>query len=338
MDHQRIENRLIRAEPYLHVGIWLVVLVYPYLKYSQQEGGYPMPFLHELNALFFKMTISYFLYRWFFPRKKHLGQFVLLIVAFATNIILYEYFDDFFHPSLSWSWKSTFADLLTYTGFGIVFYALFTVKKLYKQQIEIDTLTREKEQAELRALKARINPHFLFNTLNTLYAHALRKDEKTPHLILKLSDNFRYVLQEGRQDLVPIKAELRHLRDYVELQQERLSNKVDIEWTETVDNEEQKIAPLILVGFIENAFKYTSILKGDHHRIKISITLEKGVFQFLCINPYSENSQEGPEWQGNGTSNRETKKRLQLLYPDKSQLDIRKQNYQHQVTLELQLP
>lgn len=304
-----------------------------------KEGGYVMTFTHELNSLFFKMTISYFLYLWFFPKESKKKYIPIVVLIYVLNALTYEYFDHFFHPEETYFWKHFVANTLTYVSFGVVFFTMYSVKKVYRKQVEIDKLTQEKQQAEIQVLKARVNPHFLFNTLNTIYANALRKDDKTPDLILKLSDGFRYILHEGQKKQVTLQQELQHIKDYINLQQERLSNKIIVEFSEDIDNDEQGIAPLLIIGFIENAFKYTSILKGKDHVIQIKIRTANNVLHFSCENPFQENSKYDidTEWKESGIGIKNTKERLQLLYPERHELRVEKNNDCFIVKLEIQL-
>jgi len=339
MNEKGTYHSLIKKEPYFHIGLWCIVLFYPYIKYMSREGGYPMSFAHELNSLVFKMTISYFLYLWFFPKENKLKFWPWAVLAFVINASIYEFFDHLFHPGDTHFWLHFVANTLTYLGFALIFFTIYTVKNTYKKQIEIDKLTREKQAAEMSALKASVNPHFLFNTLNTVYANALRKDDKTPELILKLSDNFRYVMHDGQKDEVMIQQELQHLRDYIDLQKERLSSKVIIEYSETIDNEEQYIAPLLLIGFVENAFKYTSLLKGKDHLISIKIALENRLLTFGCHNPKHLNGYENmnKDWKDSGIGIKNTKQRLVHLYPDRHNLTIAELTDTYQINLEIAL-
>lgn len=339
MEKQLTFKKFLKLEPYLHVLLWIFVLIYPYVKYIEREGGYPMSFGHELNALFFKMTISYFLYFWFFPKKKKKRDFLIVILVFIINALLYESVDQLFHGGFSDVWNHLLAKSFTYTSFGIGFFTVHSIKKSYRKQAEIDRLILEKQKAQLQTLKAKVNPHFLFNTLNTVYANALKKDDKTPELILKLSDGFRYVLQEGEKDNVTIGQELNHLNDYIQLQQERLSSKVDVQVDIKTDDQKRLIPPLLLIGFIENAFKYTSVLKGSGHRIEIGIVLNKNLLHFTCINPFEERIKQDHDrdWNESGTGIKNTRERLDLLYQDRYKLEIRKVNHLFEIELEIQL-
>lgn len=337
MEKQYTFRKYLKLEPYLHVLLWIFVLIYPYVKYIEREGGYPMSFAHELNALFFKMTISYFLYFWFFPRQKKKRDFLIVLLVFVINALLYESVDQLFHGGYSDVWNHLLAKSFTYASFGIGFFTVHSIKKSYLKQAEIDRLILEKQNTQLQTLKAKVNPHFLFNTLNTVYANALKKDDKTPELILKLSDGFRYVLHEGEKDFVTIAQELNHLNDYIQLQQERLSAKVAVQAGFHTDNEEQLIPPLLLIGFIENAFKYTSVMKGNGHRIEMDITLKHRLLRFSCKNPFEANNKAHFNQEESGIGIKNTQQRLDLLYPERYKLEIRKENGLFEVELEIQL-
>ncbi|WP_350292936.1 sensor histidine kinase [uncultured Croceitalea sp.] len=339
MESQPAYQKFLKSEAYFHGLLWCMVLFYPYVKYMGRDGGYPMSFFHELNSLFFKMTISYFLYLWFFPKAKKAKYTPVVIIVFVLNTLGYRYTDQLFHPEDGNFWLHYVANTLTYLSFGIVFFTIYTVKNTYKKQLQIDKLIQEKQKAEINVLKARVNPHFLFNTLNIIYANALKKDDKTPELILKLSDNFRYVLHQGQSEHVALHKEIQHIKDYIHLQKERLASKVIVHFSEEVEEPDMHIAPLLCVGFIENAFKYTSILKGDNHIIEINIQLKNNLFTFSCKNPFSKKAIEeiDVDWKESGIGIKNTKERLQLLYPQKHSLKIEEAESVFEVALNLEL-
>ncbi|WP_025666322.1 sensor histidine kinase [Aquimarina megaterium] len=338
-------SKLKKAEPVLHLLFWGMVLFFPYIKYLGREGGYPMSFMHELVALVFNMIPTYIMYLWFFPLKNKKKYVFWVLFVFSSNALIHYYADNFFHMGADHKdhqdhrWKYVVSSFVTYFSFSLAFFALHSIKKLYAKQLELDTTKQEKQQAELSALKAQINPHFLFNTLNNIYANALKKDEKTPDLILKLSSSFRYVLHEGQKEKVTLSHEITHVKDYISLQEERLSTKIQADFFEDIDNPKKEIAPLLLIPFVENAFKYTSILKGKNHQIRIRAILKRDQFSFYCENPYNDNKK--PEidanWQESGIGIKNTKRRLQLLYPDRYQLQIKKENNVFKVILTISL-
>lgn len=335
---QSFFNKFLEREPYYHIIFWCLVLFYPYIKFS--ETGYSESFLHELNSLFFKLCISYFLYLYIFPKKQKKWFLFIGILALILNAVIYQKFDSLFHPeNCCGSYLKQFtSNFLTYLSFGAAFYGLFVFKKSLQKQLTINALTNETQKAELDNLKAQVNPHFLFNTLNTIYARAIKTDKTTAELILKLSNGFRYFLHEGQQETVTLVKEISHLQDYIDLQKERLQNKVTINFSTETSDVNQHITPLLLIPFVENAFKYTSILKGNEHTISISIIEKSNTLEFKCKNPFNDNEKEEKnEWIKSGIGISNTKKRLESLYPKKHQLIIDNNNSEFTITLIIQL-
>jgi two-component system, LytTR family, sensor kinase len=191
----------------------------------------------------------------------------------------------------------------------------------------------EKATAELSFLKAQIHPHFLFNTLNNIYSMAVLKSEHTPAAILKLSNIMRYVTDEVKRDFVPLQREVEYISDYIDLQRLRLSNKVQLDFSVKGNTEGKQIAPLILMTFIENVFKY-GISIHEPSVITIRITAGENAIAFFCQNKVSGTPNKD-ESTGIGISN--TKKRLEHLYPEKHLLTINTGNGLFTVQLALQV-
>jgi hypothetical protein len=177
---------------------------------------------------------------------------------------------------------------------------------------------QEKLNAELSYLKVQINPHFLFNTLNSIYSLAIQKSDGTPSAIVKLSAMMRYVVSESDRDFVPLDKELGYIRNYVELQQLRFGEAVQILFFIHGNAASSRIAPLILIPFVENAFKH-GINAEDSSRIKISIDIDNNELRLEVFNNKVYVRRE-EEKSGLGIEN--TRGRLQLLYPNKHSLII----------------
>lgn len=208
--------------------------------------------------------------------------------------------------------------------------------QLTKTERALAQANQEKLEAELKALKSQINPHFLFNSLNSLYALARKKDQKAPDAILKLSDAMRFILYECNADLVPLSSELSFLSNYVDLQKLRSKDEGQILFELQGDPSDLKIAPMILVPFIENGFKHG--VKGDliNGFIRIKMKIDNSEFQFDVTNNIGEVDElVTTETGGIGLPN--VKQRLSLLYPMRHQLDIEKTENQFSVSLKLQL-
>jgi len=327
-------------EPLLHVGFWVLYLLLPFLKSIGRDTPYHI--YSELNDLFFGLVAFYVSYLFFFPAKKKLRNAVLLFILFCSvgylNLRVHNWL---FKGTHSASFLSYYAIgyISTYTILSLFAYMLYSIKESYKKQAALEDAYRKKQQAELSGLKSQINPHFLFNTLNTIYSSALRKDDKAAEMILKLSDTFRYVLHEGQNEYVSLKKEITHLKDYISLQEERLLDKINIDFSINTDNDEQAIAPLLLISFVENTFKYTSLLRDSQHLIKIKIILKDNAFTFYCENPYNEKAKKDIDtnWKESGIGIANTKKRLEYLYPNNHQLHIIDDNRLFKVTLNIQL-
>jgi two-component system, LytTR family, sensor kinase len=192
------------------------------------------------------------------------------------------------------------------------------VTQWQKTQQQFITAQKDKAKAELYFLKAQINPHFLFNTLNNLYSLSLSNSEKTPDGILRLSNIMRYVTDEVHNDLVPLENEIACISDFIELQKLRLNNKTTVNFTCTGADVNLAIAPLILLPFVENIFKH-GISNNESSSIAINIAAKNKEVIFNCSNNIF-NPTKNKSRQGTGIEN--VTKRLQNLYPNKHFLKI----------------
>lgn len=178
---------------------------------------------------------------------------------------------------------------------------------------------REKMNAELSYLKAQINPHFLFNTLNSIYSLAIMKSDETPTAVVKLSGMMRYVLSEATTNFVSLEKEIIYIKNYIDLQKIRFGDSISLEFTVNGTTNGKQIAPLILISFIENAFKHGINAEEDSAiKIKIDITAEElflNVFNKKVAVHISEENKSGL-----GVEN--TRNRLELLYPKRHKLSI----------------
>lgn len=193
----------------------------------------------------------------------------------------------------------------------------------------------KKLSAELSSLKLQINPHFLFNTLNSLYAFALKeKSPTTASSILKLSSIMRYVVTESPQDFVSLEKEISYINDYIDLQKMRLDKRVDLRYEVVGDLRGHQIAPLTLIPFIENAFKY-GVNPDEASKIGIAIAVEKNTLIMIVENNKVTVADDPMMKSGKGIQN--TKARLDYLYQGRYVLAIEDLSETFQVKLTLQL-
>ncbi len=191
----------------------------------------------------------------------------------------------------------------------------------------------DKANAELSFLKAQINPHFLFNTLNNIYSLAVTKSDHTPVAILKLSHIMRYMTDEVSEDFVPLDSEIEFIGDYIDLQRIRFNSQACINFSVTGDATDKIIAPLVIMTFIENVFKY-GISSHEPSEIIIKIFIDRTSVDFFCQNRVFAAKQH-PGRTGIGISN--TRQRLEFLYPSRHVLNIVSDNDLYTVHLCLQL-
>lgn len=190
-----------------------------------------------------------------------------------------------------------------------------------KIQKEKKDLITKNIQTELQYLKNQINPHFLFNTLNNLYALTLKKSDYAPEVVLKLSDMMRYMLYECNEKWVPLTKEIQYIKNYVELEKIRLSKNAQIEVTVEGDPEGILVAPLLFIPFIENSFKHGLKTSLDGAYIHAQFIIRSETVEFVVENSRSEMQagfQKNTKVGGIGLAN--VKKRLELLYPEMHQL------------------
>ena len=195
-------------------------------------------------------------------------------------------------------------------------------------------LIQEKLQSELRFLKAQTNPHFLFNTLNNIYALARKQSKQTAPVALKLSKMLRYMLYECSEQTVSIQKEIEIIKDYIELEQLRYNDRLSVSFVENIDNASQQIAPLILLALVENAFKHGTSETHFETFVRIKMKLENEHLFFQVQNPKAESANIVLK---NGIGLQNTQRQLELIYPKQHQLTIDNNTNVFSVSLKINL-
>ncbi|GAA4112580.1 hypothetical protein GCM10022393_11100 [Aquimarina addita] len=223
---------------------------------------------------------------------------------------------------------------------GIFFFAFFLLGGIFclifdfykRDKISSETEVQRTE-TELQFLKAQLNPHFLFNSLNSVYSLVRTKSDDAAEAVLTLSELMRYMLYEANQKMVPLLKEIDYIKNYVSLQRLRLSNSEDVTLSIKGEYEHKSMYPLLLISFIENAFKYGTDYKGVTD-IQIKIKVEGDILMFTVSNIigiYKKNIDNS----GVGLTN--IRKRLELLYPNLHMLTIKEGRERYVVDLTLTL-
>lgn len=214
------------------------------------------------------------------------------------------------------------------------FAGVFVFSLMLHTRERLKRIETEKANAELSYLKAQINPHFLFNTLNSIYSLAILKHEKTADALVKLSEMMRYVLNDGNTNFVLLEKELNYVSNYIELQKMRLTSNVKLSYTCMGNPVDKKVAPLVLIPFIENAFKH-GVNSEEDSDIEIRITISDSKLHLLVNNIIVTSNNNTLDKSGLGIEN--TRKRLELLYPENYDLKISKLDKHFIVELDLNI-
>ncbi len=202
-------------------------------------------------------------------------------------------------------------------------------------QSQFAQLQKEKAQTELSFLKAQINPHFLFNSINSIFASIDKNNLGARQMVLKFSDMLRYQLYECNIDKINFEKELAYLNNYIELQRVRKEDNLSVTLEVKGEMHGFEIAPLLLIPFVENAFKYVSNHEDKENRLEIIFTKEPNYFSFYCLNTKDPFVSRNILEQG-GIGIHNVKRRLELLYPDKHELDIINGDLMFEVNLKIE--
>lgn len=229
-----------------------------------------------------------------------------------------------------------FRGLFPSAGVLLLIFALSTSIKLgiewFKSEKEKMIIESQKVSSELSFLKAQLNPHFLFNSLNSIYSLAHKQSENTTSAIVILSDLMRYMIYEANKDLVPLEKEIEYIKNYISLQLLRLKDSSNVKVNIHGDLS-YSIEPMLLISFIENAFKYGTDFKGRTH-IQIKISIEDNHLKLYVFNTVSH---QQPKTSDSGVGLNNIKNRLKLLYPNRHTIDIKQEKDSYEVTLILKL-
>jgi LytS/YehU family sensor histidine kinase len=211
-----------------------------------------------------------------------------------------------------WDW-SRISRRVTYLTSPMIFAGAVVILQFYYRQSEsVKALKNAKLNAELKLLKAQLNPHFFFNTLNNLYSLALKKSDQTPEMILRLADLMRYTLDNSDRDEVSLEEELAFIRNYVEIEQERFGAKAPVAWKVNIHNQSILIPPLTLITFVENAFKHGVSPSRQLAQVEISLDEEEDSLIYTVSNPIPKVPLKSEGKSQIGLSN--LKQRMELIY------------------------
>ncbi len=329
-------NGYRRYRPLIHAALWLAYLfAYAFLYYLIYESvNFPKALMQYSFTFWIDILVAYLTVYFLIPRyllqkryKAFLGLFLLsaaFFILLQRVVYIYGLYGIMYpeHQSKLVFWRFNFV----YIFFNIyAMPAIFAVVKLVEywivNQRRNQQLKEEKMDAELKFLKSQIHPHFLFNTLNNLYALTLDKSEKAPEIVLRLSDLLSYMLYDCNARAVPLRKEIQLLSDYIELEKIRYQDGVQIDIEVEKDLPDIFVPPLLLIPFVENAFKHGMSRKISKPWVKIDLKINAGNLLFEVKNNQAEQLHEKESYtEGIGLKN--VKRRLDLIYPERYSLNV----------------
>jgi len=321
-----------------------------YLAYSLTYGGYWGHYYEEfainLTLLPVRILGTYTLIYLLLPLILKRKQFVTFSVLVSIHAFLYGfliwltlYYANLFPSYSDYSQypvfyiPKIFNKIISNYGIPVLAATIVIFKKWYIDEQKTKKLVQEKLEAELKFLKSQIHPHFLFNTLNNLYALALIKSEKTPDVVLKLSGLLDYMLYNSNEKLVSLEKEIEILESYLELEKIRYDKRLDLQYHVEGNVKNKQIAPLILLPFIENSFKHGASNDRTTPKVNINIRVTDEYLNLYVFNstPVKNNDEKISE--GIGLKN--VRRRLELIYSDAHQLYCVQKPKQYEVDLKI---
>jgi hypothetical protein len=317
----------------LHIVVWSIYVIVPTLLFKPPAVIMKdTPFYMSLTMTGACITVAVFYYNYYwglpkyFLRKKYI-TYILALLAFLLLVHLLPWLI----LSLSFGYKIPAPPVFRGVHLFklvLVFAASFAIR--FYKKYKASEAARVK--AELSSLKAQINPHFLFNTLNGIYGQALIKSDQTADSISRLSSIMRYVMTEAGADAVPLVQELKYIENYVRLQKVRLTEKTKVIFDITGKHEGKKIPPLLLICFIENSFKYGVSTEIE---TEIYIHIDIGEKEIALVVKNQKCKSESAEIVSAGTGLANAKKRLEIIYGGQYVLNTKQDAERYETLLKI---
>ena len=307
---------------------------------------------YVILVLFFYLNYYILIPKLYFSKKYIVFWLIIiayyLFVAVVPHVLVPRSFSgpmpemgmNFPPPSNFQNQPKSYPSVMHHSIFGFFnqhffeFFIVFILSLMLKISNRLKLTEKEKVNAELSYLKAQINPHFLFNTLNSIYSLAIEKSDYTATAVVKLSGMMRYVITDASHKFVSLEKEINYISDYIELQKIRIDGSIKLSYAVSGDPAEKIVAPLVLISFIENAFKY-GVNAEENSEIKIYIDITKAYVHLRVFNKKVKIQQVNTHISGLGIEN--TSNRLQLLYPGRHKLAIKDTKEDFSVLLSLHI-
>lgn len=335
-----------------HIVFWAGLVLLNTIVYGAYEDKYGRQFVTELIGLPVSLLVAYvnmgLLYPRFLIQKKYaayiLSVVVLLFIGALLNRFIYMRFiaPQYYPNELSMPFFTMYrickTMLWSLNPIILLTSGIKLFKQWYNQEQLSQELAKEKLSAELNYLKGQVHPHFLFNTLNNLYSLTLQKSDTAPAIVLKLSELMSYMLYDSQAASIPLIKEINHIKNYIELEKIRYGNRLDVSLNVSGDIDGKQIAPLLLIPFVENAFKHGVSNETDNAWVTIDIKVKDDLLTVKVENSRSNGlvAADKTDYK-NGIGLQNVARRLELLYNGNHELKTEKENDRYLVDLKIKL-
>jgi two-component system LytT family sensor kinase len=330
----------------IQIMCWLILYIFWIMVFQKREFAFTKTVTIEFCYLVFIAANFYFNIYFTVPKFLYEKKYLTFVICFLTGLIVTvllrvplaaflnrNYFlVGKIQPSLLELFLNSFLNIFIWT---VCILAGKLIIDRFRFQQYVDELAKQKETAELNLLNAQFNPHFLFNSINSIYGHIDRQNTVARNMLLTFSDMLRYQLYECNNQFIAIEKELNYIKSYITLQKTRKEENLAIRFSVCEDVKGFQISPLLFIAFVENAFKHVSNHEEKENKIDISFQRTNGALIFRSFNTKEVNAINTGECKGIGVAN--ARQRLALLYPEKHNLTIAHDDHSYDVTLKLQL-
>lgn len=321
----------------LHISVWVLLFLFPILLQKSVQDS-----RHETNrgenSLFIYLSILtdlvwvalfYFNAYVLIPKLFYRKKFLLYVLIQLTMLSILASFHWFFFTYIASHHEFSLSGFLLFNIFPYLFIlACSTTYRMIQDRVKTEQISQEKEtenlKTELSFLRSQVNPHFMFNVLNNMVALARKKSDLLEPSLIQLSSLLRYMLYETDEEKVPLQKEIEYIHSYVDLQRQRFGKNLALVVDTASVNNHYEIEPMLLIPFVENAFKHGTGLI-DKPQIDIALYTENTTLHFVVKNKYSDQYHDVKDkTSGIGLTN--VKRRLNLLYGNQHSLSIEKKN------------
>lgn len=328
-----------------HIIAWSIYILYQFTEVFIEERGFPFQSValtasYTLTTIFTFYVFYFIIWKPYLKSENKIRLLSTLIIGPIAFIAFRYILEENIYEAV-FGFGNYRNDHLPYYIFDNISRAIFVgsmslivalLEHKYDLERDFLQLKNEKSEAEMAFLRSQMNPHFLFNTLSFLHTKTFKFDPDLAETVRKLSDMLRYSLQSSKAEKVPIQKEIDLLENYIDIFRNRFEGKFFTNFNVKGNQLQQKMEPLLLMPFIENAFKHGVMNKPDTP-VQIELEVKNNALSFICKNKINHH-QKDP---GSGIGLENVKRRLELLYPNKHQLDIQKQDNDFIVSLQLDL-